>query len=451
MRRRFVLVALAVTVMVTLAFAVPLAVMVAAVARDRALSDAERQAGAVATVLLVTADPAAVTRAVASTSAGRRQEITVHLPSSRTVGASPGWADAGTLARARSLRSAITSDTRGGVVRVRAAPTAGGGVSVVEVHVSDAAMRRGVDKAHAVLVLLALSLLVGSALLADRLAAGAVKAAQSLADAAGRLGDGELDVRVVPSGPPEVARAAMAFNHLADRFLALLAVERELAADLSHRLRTPLTRLRLNAEALPLGEDRSRIMAAADALDQEIGTIIEQAQRPLVSPAPAECDLVEAAVERVAFWTELAGDQGRPWAVAGLSGAVRVPASRTDTVSALDSVLGNVFQHTPGGTGFEVRLNRDALTATVIVDDAGPGIAAPRKAMQRGVSGRSSTGLGMDIARRTVEGTGGRLSVASSPLGGTRVMLTFLRSDAPPPASKGPTGVRRVFSRARRT
>jgi signal transduction histidine kinase len=445
-----VLVALAVTVMVTLAFAVPLAVMVAAVAKARALSDAERQAGTVATVLLVTADPAAVTRAVQSTSAGRRQQITVHLPNARTIGATPGWADAATLQQARSVQHAITADVRGGLVRVRAAPTAGGGTSIVEVHVTDAALRRGVAKAHWVLVMLALCLLASSALLADRLAAGAVKAAQALADAAGRLGDGELDVRLTPSGPPEVARAAMAFNHLADRFLALLAVERELAADLSHRLRTPLTRLRLNAEALPPGDDRSRIMAAADALDQEIGAIIEQAQRPLVSPAAAECDLVEAAVERVAFWTELADHQGRPWSVAGLGGSVRVPASRADTVSALDSVLGNVFQHTPGGTGFQIRLDQDALTATVIVDDAGPGIAAPRKAMQRGVSGRSSTGLGMDIARRAVEGTGGRLAVAASPLGGTRVMLKFLRSDAPPPVARGTAGVRRVFTRGRR-
>jgi len=448
-RRRFVLVALAVTVMVTLAFAVPLAVMVAAVAKSRALTEAERQAGTVATVLVVTADATAVNRAVLSTGAGRREQIAVHLPSGRTVGAA-GWAGKTTVERIRRVRGAVTHETPGGAVRVRAAPTAGGGVSVVEVLVTDAAMRRGVAAAHGVLVLLALCLLVGSALLADRLAAGAVKATQSLADAAGRLGDGDLDVRVRPTGPPEVARAAVAFNHLADRFLALLAAERELATDLSHRLRTPLTRLRLNAEALPIGDDRARIMSAADALNQEIDTIIEQAQRPLVSPEPADCDLVEAAVERIAFWTELARDQGRPWAVAGLGGAVRVPASRADTVTALDAVLGNVFAHTPAGTGFQVRLDSDSGTATVTVDDAGPGIAAPRKALQRGVSGRSSTGLGMDIARRTVESTGGRLAVATSPLGGTRLMLTFLRSDVPPAAAKGAAGVRRVFSRGRR-
>ncbi len=446
MRRRFVLVALAVTLMVTLAFAVPLAVLVASVAKARAFSDAERQADAVATVLVVTADPKAVERAIASTTAGRQRAIVVHLPNGVVVGAGDGWVGEAARDDIQAIRGATTADVRGGSVRLRAAPTAGGGVSVIEIRISDATMRRGVGKAHSILLTLALCLLAGSAVLADRLAAGAVRSTQSLADAADRLGKGELDVRVSPGGPPEVVRAAQAFNHLADRFLALLAAERELAADLSHRLRTPLTRLRLNAEALPPGDDRSRIMSAADALDAEIGTIIEQAQRPLVSPAPAECDLVEAVAERVAFWTELAGDQGRPWSVSGIDGAVRVPASRSDTVSALDSVLGNVFQHTPSGTGFQVRIDRDGAKATVTVDDAGSGIAAPRKALQRGVSGRRSTGLGLDIARRTVEATGGRLAVAASPLGGTRIMLTFVRSDAPPP-TRIP---RRVFSRARR-
>jgi signal transduction histidine kinase len=423
--------------------------MVASVAKARALADAERQADAVATVLVVTATPGELSRAIGSTAAGKRKEISVHLPNGRTVGAPDGWVSESTVSDIRELRSDTTVNVDGGIARVRAAPTAGGGVSVIEVMVPEAAMQRGVQQAHGILSALALCLLIGSAILADRLSAGAVRATKSLANAADRLGNGELDVRVRPGGPPEVVRAAMAFNHLADRFLALLAVERELAADLSHRLRTPLTRLRLNAEALPPGDDRSRIMSAADALDEEIGTIIEQAQRPLVSPAPADCDLVEAAVERIAFWTELAGDQGRPWAVAGLVGAIRVPASRSDAVSALDSVIGNVFQHTPAGTGFRVSLESDATTATVIVDDAGPGIAAPRKALQRGVSGRSSTGLGLDIARRTVESTGGRLSVAASPEGGTRIMLQFVRSDAPPPG-KVPAGVRRVFSRARR-
>jgi signal transduction histidine kinase len=425
--------------------------MVASVAQSRAITDAERQAGTVATVLVVTADPVAVGRAVESTAAGRRGEVAVHLPGGRVVGATTGWASEAAVDEIRAERRTVATDVDDGVVRLRAASTAGGGVSVVEVHVPDAAMRRGVLTAYAVLAMLAICLLIGSALLADRLAASAVKATQALAAAADLLGDGDLDVRVTPGGPPEVVRAAIAFNQLADRFLALLAAEREMAADLSHRLRTPLTRLRLNAEALPPGDDRTRIVAAADALNTEIDTIIEQAQRPLVSPEPAECDLVEAAVERIAFWTELATDQGRPWAVAGLGGEARVPASRADTVGALDAVLGNVFAHTPAGTGFQVRLERDATTATIVVDDAGPGIDAPRKALQRGVSGRQSTGLGMDIARRTVETTGGRLAVAASPLGGTRVSLMFQRTDAPPPPSRrAVTGVRRVFSRGRR-
>ena len=53
-----------------------------------------------------------------------------------------------------------------------------------------------------------------------------------------------------PTGPRELAEAGYAFNRMADRLDAARTDERELVADLSHRLRTPLTVLRLDAEAL---------------------------------------------------------------------------------------------------------------------------------------------------------------------------------------------------------
>jgi signal transduction histidine kinase len=59
--------------------------------------------------------------------------------------------------------------------------------------------------------------------------------------------------------------------------------------------------------------------------------------------------------------------------------------------------------------------------AGLLVDDAGPGIADPAKAVQRGVSGAGSTGLGLDIVRRAAEQAGGEMVIARSPLGGARV------------------------------
>ena len=118
-----------------------------------------------------------------------------------------------------------------------------------------------------------------------------------------------------------------------------------------------------------------------------------------------------------------------------------MPVAESDLVSAVDCMLGNVFQHTPEGTGFEVHVSPRGLT----VDDAGPGIADPAKALRRGSSGAGSTGLGLDIVRRVAETAGGRLVVERSPLRGARVAIV-LEPMALTPAT--PTTPRRPVGRS---
>jgi len=101
--------------------------------------------------------------------------------------------------------------------------------------------------------------------------------------------------------------------------------------------------------------------------------------------------------------------------------------SGDDLAAALDALLGNVFAHTPDGTGMSVDVRaRDGGGALVRVADAGPGLDAA--SIERGRSGGGSTGLGLDIARRTAEASGGGMQVASSRYG-TAVVLEL----GPPP------------------
>jgi signal transduction histidine kinase len=248
-----------------------------------------------------------------------------------------------------------------------------------------------------------------------------------------RLQGGEMEARVSPAGPPEVAEVGLAVNGLADRIGDLLAAAREEAADLSHQLRTPLTVLRLDAEGLPTAEDRLRMAADIDRLEQVVTRVIQESRSSARSPGTGAgrgtCDLAEVVRQRLAFWSILATGQGRRFTVAVPSDPQPVGVSKGDVEVCLDALLNNVLAHTPAGTSFSVEVRagpgRDRM---LVVQDAGPGLPG-NSLPTRGASGGSGTGLGLDIVRRTAEASGGRLSARRSPEGGARFEVSF----GPPP------------------
>ncbi|MGW2447361.1 sensor histidine kinase [Streptomyces sp. NPDC001494] len=431
MRWALVKVCLAVTTMVVVAFAVPLGLVVKEMARDRAYSNAEREAAAVAPALSITTDRDKLERVVAS--AGDDSGMAVHLPADGARGA----LDLGRqraadkdIAAVRRLGRASTTSVSGGSTLLQ--PVAlGSGIAVVEVYVPESETSNGVGTAWAVLAAVGLALIVGSVAVADRLGVRMVRPARRLVEGAHELGEGKLGARVPEDGPTELRLAAVAFNSMADQVVQLLANERELAADLSHRLRTPLTVLRLNAASLGAGPAADQTRAAVAQLEGEVDTIIRTAReaKPQTAAAGpgAGCDAAEVVRERMEFWSALAEDEGRKWRVAGVERPVRIPVARADLAAALDALLGNVFRHTAEGTAFAVDVHNAEDAVIVLISDAGPGIPDPDAAMARGRGSGSagSTGLGLDIVRRLAEATGGDVRIGSSVLGGTEVRIWF--------------------------
>ncbi|MFD8323216.1 HAMP domain-containing sensor histidine kinase [Kitasatospora purpeofusca] len=321
--------------------------------------------------------------------------------------------------------------------------------AVVEVFVADGDLTRGVATAWQVLSGVALGLVAVSVLVADRMGARIVGSARRLAAAARSLGAGDLAVRVPVDGkqaagsPEELREAGHAFNAMADRVVQLLAAERELAADLSHRLRTPLTVLRLNAASLGEGDAADATRHAVAQLEREVDQIIRSARRaPEDAPAvTVGCDAAEVIRERVGFWSALAEDEGRRWQLAGADRETPVPVQRGDLAAAVDALLGNVFRHTGVGTAFSVDVLATGSSVIVLVGDAGPGFTDPEAALKRGEGhgGEGSTGLGLDIVRKLAEATGGDLALGrSAVLGGAEIRLRLRsRPDGTVPARTG--------------
>jgi signal transduction histidine kinase len=460
MRWALVKVSLAVTAMVVVAFAVPLGLVIREMARDRAFAGAERQAAAVAPALSITTDRDQLERVVAAAGSDDAG-MAVHIPAAGQAQAGVdigrSRAAAADITAVRKLGRASTTEVPGGSTLLQPVAVGSGEIAVVEVYVPESEVSNGVGTAWTVLAAVGAALIVGSVAVADRLGVRMVRPARRLVEGAHELGEGKLGARVPEEGPTELRLAAVAFNSMADQVVGLLANERELAADLSHRLRTPLTVLRLNTASLGDGPAAEQTRAAVAQLEREVDTIIRTAReaKPQTAAAGpgAGCDAAEVVRERMAFWSALAEDEGRKWRVAGADRPVRIPVARADLAAALDALLGNVFRHTPEGTAFAVDVHNGEDAVIVLVSDAGPGIPDPEAAMARGRGSGTdgSTGLGLDIVRRLAESTGGDVRIGSSVLGGTEVRLWIQLDGRAAPVRRGHRGGVRRRRQLRRT
>jgi signal transduction histidine kinase len=342
--------------------------------------------------------------------------LSVALPDGSVVGDPPSPGTEPAVAAARTGR-AVSVQTGSGVVV--ASPAIGpAGTSVVLVELSPADLRAGLGTSLAALAAAAVLLLTAATVTAITLARRTTAPLTSIAGVAHEMADGDLDVRTEPSGVPEVAEVGVALNRLAGRVQELLADERRSSADLAHRLRTPLTALAVDLDGVEDPAVRERLRDDLDAVQASVDEIIRSQRRPEREGLRAHSDAVEVVAARTAFWAVLAEDQARPLTVDLSPGPLWVRLTRQDLEAAIDIALQNVFVHTPDGTALTVEgaPRSDRGGATVVVQDDGPGwTTTPQR--------RGSTGLGLDIAARAAQSSGGLLRRETAESGGARVVL----------------------------
>ena len=419
MRYRLILLVAATTSLVLVAFLIPLAVLVRSAAADRAVNAAVVQAQTLAPVVNST-DQQALAALLDQANADGGTQFTVYLPDGTRLGA-PVPRSAAVIQAATG--TSLTASAAGGREVLVAVAGRADGTAVIRTFVSDADQRRGVRRAWLVLGLLGLGLLLVSVLVADQLARAVVRPLTAVVRVSHRLAGGDLAARAEPGGPPEARAVGAGLNLLAERIGALLAHERETAADLSHRLRTPLTALRIDVESLRDPAERERLTVDVEHLVHTVDVIIQAAREPVSEHGVALCDAVQVVTERVEFWSALAEEEGRDVHTSIEPGPLPVRISPDTLATVVDALLGNVFAHTPEGAGFHVLLAAQAKGgARLVVTDNGPGppdFLVPG----RGHSTGGSTGLGLDIVRRAATESGGRLLLDRAPHGGTAITV----------------------------
>jgi two-component system, OmpR family, sensor histidine kinase MprB len=321
--------------------------------------------------------------------------------------------------------------------RVLTSPIPGGGAIQ---------LARSLESADAVLARLRwvlLALVVGGVALAaalGRLAARHLVApVVRVTDAARHISETEdLARRIDVTSTDEVGELAAHFNAMLDTLEASIAVQRQLIADASHELRTPVAALRTNLEVLGEGEidgaERERLLTDVQAQVEELGALvadlIELARGDDRAPATEDVRLdvlVGEAIERarrhapgVEFRAELepAVLEGQPDRLA----------------RAINNLLDNAASHSPPGGVVEVTAGPDGVR----VRDHGGGVDPDdlphlfdRFYRGAGARERPGTGLGLAIVRQVAEQHGGRVTAANAPDGGARFEL-HLPAAAPP-------------------
>ena len=270
----------------------------------------------------------------------------------------------------------------------------------------------------------------------------------SLERAAAALGAGDTSARAPEGGGDEIAALSAAFNRMAGELEARLGeleqadrVRRQLLADVSHELMTPLTAIRGYLETLSMPDvvrdetTRERYIRIVTEetlrLEAIIGDLLDLAR---LEGGGAEIEIAEVPVswlfDRVAERHGVVTSQrGITLRTTIESGGEYVRGDGRRLEQALQNLVANAVRHTPDGGRVAVTASHVDAGVRLRVEDTGPGIPSEHlplvfdrfyKIDQARPSGSAGSGLGLSIVKAIVERHGGRVAAAAAAGGGAQ-------------------------------
>jgi signal transduction histidine kinase len=276
-------------------------------------------------------------------------------------------------------------------------------------------------------ILLALIPAMGLMLLGGLLVRLALKPLRRLALAADRVGDGG-EVHVPEQGPGEVATVIRAFNRMQARIHQLIENRTQALAAVGHDLRTPLSRLKLRAEAVEDGEARQAIETDIAEMEAMIESLLAYLGGENDPEPPARTDVAVLC----ATLADDAADRGHDVTYEGplhLERSVRPLGLKRAVANLID----NAVHH---ASRVAVRLTETPEEVTIAVEDDGPGLPEDMleevlKPFVRLDTARPRDtvgfGLGLAIVSRAIEREGGRFRLSSRAEGGLRAEIALKR------------------------
>lgn len=259
-------------------------------------------------------------------------------------------------------------------------------------------------------------------------AIGVLHPIQRITGALTRFGQGDLTVRLEMKRPDEIGVLAERFNKMAERIEMLLAGERRLLTDISHELRSPLTRLKFAiklAEANPSSEGNfDRVRRQVDRISALVSELTELT-RAEGDPASRKLELVrlQEVIEETVRDCQLEA-QSRGCLIE-LHGRLvgLAPGDGELLRRALENVLRNAIRYSPKDSAIRCDLTETPGWATIAIRDYGPGV--PNECVNRLFepffrveeardSESGGMGLGLAIAKRAVEVHQGTITASNA-------------------------------------
>ncbi|MDC0033203.1 ATP-binding protein [Alphaproteobacteria bacterium] len=250
-----------------------------------------------------------------------------------------------------------------------------------------------------------------------------VRPIRRLANAVDNFGKGRDAPDFKPEGAIEIRQAAAAFNMMRDRIQRMINQRTEMLAGVSHDLRTPLTRMKLQVAMLEDSADIKDLKADLSEMEKMVEEYLSFARGE-----GTESVIVSNVNKILVDIVNRMGDKDTNIKLQ-TSGDLTVPLRPNAFRRCVTNLINNATIY---GGGAAIQANRVSGAIEIIVDDSGPGIPEDQREKvfrpfyrldnARGPD-KAGTGLGLTIARDVMRGLGGDLVLEESPTGGARAKM----------------------------